>query len=166
MKVCNTCRNELPLSEFYKAKLGKFGVRGSCKKCDSAKQASARSTEEYKSRIAAHNKSYPKEKKVAARKAWVKKNYDHVLSYNAARRQLCKKATFEGYEKEIEEFYWLARDLRAVTGEEYHVDHIVPLRGADVCGLHVPWNLQVLPWDVNMSKGNSFDAVKGEYDGD
>lgn len=56
---------------------------------------------------------------------------------------------------EFESIYKYCSALRA-AGLDYHVDHIVPLRGKSVSGLHVPWNLQVIPAVENMRKGNRF----------
>ncbi len=53
-----------------------------------------------------------------------------------------------------------AHDLRIrrnkLTGFDWHVDHIIPLKGKDVSGFHVWSNLQVIPKVTNLSKGNKF----------
>lgn len=58
---------------------------------------------------------------------------------------------------ELESVYETCKRLVAANGLAYHVDHIIPLSGKNVCGLHVPWNLQIIPATENLRKGNRFN---------
>jgi hypothetical protein len=59
----------------------------------------------------------------------------------------------------IEQAYEIAALRTKMFGFSWHVDHVIPLNGDVVSGLHVPTNLQVIPWIENVKKHNKFDGV-------
>jgi hypothetical protein len=59
----------------------------------------------------------------------------------------------------IEEAYDLAALRTRMFGFAWHVDHVVPLQGKLVSGLHVPTNMQVIPGDDNRRKSNTFEVT-------
>jgi hypothetical protein len=95
-----------------------------------------------------------------AKRAWRKENKSKIAASNAKRRAEKLRATPSWVDlKTIEAFYVEAQRLSKQTGLKHHVDHTVPLKGKGVCGLHVPWNLQVIPAVENMRKGNKFQGM-------
>lgn len=96
-----------------------------------------------------------------AERAWAKENAEKKAAKDARRRASELNATprwlTNGHHRSIEAIYSAARTLTEKTGIQHEVDHVVPLRGKLVCGLHVPWNLQVISRAANRRKSNKHD---------
>lgn len=98
--------------------------------------------------------------KTRAKRAWKLRNPDRVAADRAQRRALEIRAIPQWADRvKTREVYAHAKLLTDLTGIPHHVDHLVPLRGRLVCGLHVHYNLQVLSKDENMRKGNRFQET-------
>ena len=170
-KTCKGCGDTKTLDLFAKEIRNKDGRSGKCYDCSNLYYRERgnlpdvkRQKEDYrknnKSRSAAYNKEYYSKNRDSIIESvclWQSENKDKTRLYKsknkAARKGNVISLTPE-QESAISDFYWLAKDLEAITGEPYHVDHIIPLQGKNVCGLHVIWNLQYLTPEENLRKGN------------
>jgi hypothetical protein len=116
------------------------------------------------------------EKRAEHRKRWKKKNVEankkhrdaykarnpHKFNaYNGKRRAAKLLRTPSWLTPDdlfiIEEAYHLAKLRTETLGILHHVDHILPLQGKTVSGLHVPTNLQVIPAKLNLQKSNKHE---------
>ena len=126
-----------------------------------------------------------RERLIAAAKRWYLENKDAKRRYDAKRRKekrhLYRAASKRWRENHpglknadtqtrravwrtpkwansffISEIYDLAALRTKYLGQKWVVDHVIPLRGDTVCGLHVENNLRVVPESVNLAKGNSY----------
>lgn len=95
--------------------------------------------------------------------AWNKAN-PHMATAGTARYRASKlkqtpKWLSESERSEIARCYELASTYTNLFGVKVHVDHVIPLRGGSVRGLHVPWNLRVMIASENMQKNASYRQV-------
>jgi hypothetical protein len=156
VKLCTNCNQTKEFTEFY---INKGKYKCYCKEC--IKQKNKEWKQANKDKVAEYDKAWQqsnKDKKSKNYKNWQVNNRAKVNSYNSYRRALELQATPKwltaSHKLHIECKYSLAAMLSKHTAEQHHVDHIVPLNGKTVCGLHVPWNLQVLTAKENLSKSN------------
>ena len=84
-----------------------------------------------------------------------------LRKYQATKLRATPRWLTKDQRKEMAALYVEAATLSAEKGEAYHVDHIIPLQGGTVCGLHVPWNLQVITGKSNLKKGIRYESSIG-----
>jgi len=180
VKICSKCG--LEKTKFHKHKSRRDGLDSICKDCkreydqqyhlenrdkrlaDTKRWQSENpeKTIEYsiKSRVAnGHNR-------VKRSRLWRKNNPDKRNAQCAKHRAHRIKATppwlTDLHFQQMKIFYDAATRLTKEFGIAMHVDHIVPLNGKEICGLHVPWNLQVLPATDNLKKSNALMGDKND----
>lgn len=96
-----------------------------------------------------------RDRKLHENKLWRHLNKATVQQYGAQRRAQIRQAMpVWANIADIVAVYRESVRLTEETGVPHHVDHIVPLGGDNVCGLHVSWNLRAIPGVDNMRKGN------------
>jgi 5-methylcytosine-specific restriction endonuclease McrA len=165
MKTCVKCGEIKPFTDFHRRADSKDGFHSYCKPCNKAHVAAWQLTPTGKAKHYAVATAWQADNKashaltvnryqnttrgkVKLRAAWAK--------YHASKIQATPAWLTSSHLEEIESFYALAKELQWLTSDTLEVDHIVPLQGDNVCGLHVPWNLQVLAATLNRRKGNRF----------
>jgi hypothetical protein len=95
---------------------------------------------------------------VKKRKEYAQKFYldnkDYYIAKDASRRAYKLQAKTSWGQEGVRAFYKKTKELQMMNpGIKYHVDHIVPLAGDNVCGLHNQFNLQILTAEQNWKKG-------------
>lgn len=159
MKICSCCKQFKDFSNFFKSKRTKDGFNGQCKICSNLGVAKWIAKNLEKSAIYKKTYTVKNLEKVKLSKKKYADNNKGKMTTRANKRRASKLNRTPSWLtkeqlKEIEQWYVIAKDLQWLSEEPLQVDHIVPLQGKNVSGLHVPWNLQILPRSLNISKGN------------
>lgn len=136
-KTCGSCSELKRLGLFHNSIASVSGVSAICKDCDSARKY-------------IYCKSN-REKCNKASRDHYRLNKEKYIARNAKRRAIEIQAIPLWADLEKIEMFYINRP------EGYHVDHIIPLNNALVCGLHVLDNLQYLTKTDNLKKSNKFN---------
>ena len=175
--TCTICLITKNSSEFHRYITSGAGFRPECKVCLNKIRCKARydqNSQEYIDRMTKWKKANP-EKNAASNAKSHEKNRQEInarkrlrdknnrakknaewANWNASKLKRMPKWLSKGDLIEISWAYEIAKSRSKETSIKYDVDHIVPLHGRNVSGLHVPWNLQILTHQDNMVKGRKF----------
>lgn len=171
MKTCSKCHIEKDIAEFKHRSDKPHLYRSHCSTCirEKARSPQDRARANLRRKVRYHNDAEYKAKVLSymqyrwqhygeemyrKHKVWVNNNLDKVRMYSRYYRAHRRAA--ERLATPVWADLAAIRDIYKDCPKGYHVDHIVPLQGKHVCGLHVPCNLQYLIASENLKKGNTF----------
>jgi len=181
MKTCSACNVEKELSAFGKTHSQCKPCRAEKQRAYRAKniEAQREATRKWRAGAKDHEQEYRKlyrienkaacnqrtqewrdnnpEKSAESQRKYRQSNKGKVAAKNAKRYagQRMRTASWADLQA-IDALYDQASHLTATTGIKHHVDHIIPMHGEIVSGLHVETNLQILTASENCSKGNTY----------
>ena len=183
-KLCCRCKQEKPVEQFYANKRMKDGRNTFCVEChkadNKARKDKQRAIPEFRALESTYKKAYRKrtgDQHATYMAQWREKHKERLNAYGKQYREkrkehynfLCQKRKIDLLKRTpawlteddlwvIEQAYELAALRTKMLGIEFHVDHIIPLRGKTVSGLHVPQNIRVVTWLENQRKTNKFEV--------
>lgn len=150
-KHCNCCDTLKNVDDFYFSKSTKDGRQHCCKACskNNRKKQNARNKKNKPILTLEQKKAKKKEND----RQWRIDNPGKARARSRRYDERVKTATpswlTNNHVSEMDDIY-------KFCPSGHHVDHIIPLKGENVSGLHVPWNLQYLFAKENIKKGNKF----------
>ena len=171
--ICRTCQSDKPLDSFYKNKTYSSGYNSQCKSCQKSYYQKRNEDPEVLARHNARGRAWAeknKEKKLASQTKYRKANSEKTLAYGrqwAKDNRDKKNANWQRYKARklqatpkndpaIDYVYYSAEVIKQAYGGRPDVDHIIPLKHDQVCGLHVVNNLALMNSSENYSKGNTW----------
>ena len=142
--------------EKYKERVAKWEKENPERKAASARKDYLKRREHILSVNKAYRETLPKEKLREYETKWRKANVEKVRAASNNRRKKVKNATPPWVSlQETRCFYEMAARVSKCLGISHDVDHYYPINGNNSCGLHVPWNLRVIPSSLNRKKSNT-----------
>jgi 5-methylcytosine-specific restriction endonuclease McrA len=144
--------------EWVRSNEARAGYFRAYNQSESGQTAKERYYAKNKAAVIARAQARPPEEKRAYKQRYKEANPDLYNTLTSLRRRRFRDATPPWLSRkqklEIRQLYQIAITMSRTTGEQYVVDHIMPIQGEDVCGLHVPWNLRVITQEENLAKSN------------
>lgn len=179
MKKCSVCLEMKSFLSFHKQKSTPSGYRSACKVCRKGEHIERYEADKdlWNQRAIAWRIANPskvnliqkkfreenREQRNAHKRGWVQANKGGVNAYNVKRYAAKLKRTpawLTDFDlDQIRCLYQLAAMRSRESDQRWHVDHIIPLQGEFVSGLHVPSNLRVIPAVENNRKYNLYEVA-------